>query len=126
MVFNMNNIQEFCKEVLKINSKIRFVGIVHHDKISYETRKESSPLLEKSEIEQSIKNAILRWDTRIVQNKKLGNPDFSLTKYNQIYRVTLPLNDEDLIFFSSDLDCDIIDIIHIVQNVKNEFEYLTR
>ena len=122
----MTKIQEFCKELLKIDSKIRFVGILHHDKILYETRKNLSPLLVKNEMDQSIKSAILRWDTRITQSEKLGIPDFSLTKYNQIYRVTLPLNDEDLLFFSADLDCDIINTIHIIQNVKNDFEYLTQ
>ena len=118
----MNNTQDFCKEILKINSKIRFVGILHEDKIFYELRKGVSSLLEKSEVEQSVRSAVLRWDTRIVQNKKLGIPNFSLTKYDQIYRITLSLSDSDLIFFSTDLDCDVLDIIHVVQNVKEELK----
>jgi len=111
--------QEFCKEILKVDSKIRFVGLWHDDKIFYELRKGMSPLLEKTEVEQSIRSAVLRWDTRMAQDKKLGVPDFSLTRYDQIYRITLPLND-DLLFFSTDLDCDILNTIHIVQNIKNE------
>ncbi|MGV7226027.1 MAG: hypothetical protein ACQ9CV_03785 [Nitrosopumilus sp.] len=114
--------QEFCKEILKIDPKIRFVGILHEGKIFYKIRKGTSSLLEKSEVDQSVRSAVLRWDTRIAQNKKLGIPDFSLTKYNQIYRITLSLSNDDLIFFSTDLDCDIFDIIHVVQNVKEELK----
>lgn len=114
--------QEFCKEILEIDPNIRFVGILHEDKIFYKIRKGVSSLLEKSEVEQSVRSAVLRWDTRIAHNKKLGIPDFSLTKYDQIYRITLPLSDDDLIFFSTDLDCDVLDIIHVVQNVKEELK----
>ena len=116
----MSKMQEFCKEVLKIDSKIRFVGIWHDDKIFHEMQKDLSPLLEKNEVEQSIRNAVLRWDTRITHDKKLGVPDFSLTKYNQIFRITFSLSNNDLIFLSTDLDCDVLDTIHIVQNVMEE------
>ncbi len=116
----MVTFQELCAEILNIDSKIRFVCIWRDNQTTQVSRKGLSPLLEKSEIDQSVQNAVLRWDTRMAQEKRLGVPDFALTKYDQIYRITLPLTSNNLILVSTDIDCDVMELIHKIK-IKKEY-----
>ncbi len=74
--------------------------------------------LNEAETLQNVRGAIIRWMTRRHPGKILGAPEFALTKYGKVYRITLSLTDNDLILVSTDTDCDIIRLVHEIQNTK--------
>lgn len=106
----MVNVIDVCDNILKINSKIRYVGIYYQVIYSSKARTGTKSLLEEGEIKKSVINAVKRWETRLVLAKSLGNAIYSMTKYEKVNRVTFPIGEDGLILVSTkkDLDPDLI------------------
>jgi len=111
-------IQNLCNNILKIDSKIRFVGIWYQNELIHESREGLEALLDKEKTYSSVKNAVIRWKARKKLGKLLGEPEFALAKYGKVYRITIQLTDTDLILVSTDIDCDIFSVLSEIQRLK--------
>ncbi|WP_299293587.1 hypothetical protein [Nitrosopumilus sp.] len=110
--------------IFEISSTVRFVEIYHKDNKYCHVRKDMTPLLEETETEQSIEDALDRWKTRIRLSEKLGAPKYAMAEYGKVKRITIPFNENGLILVS--LDCEgfhevvLKEILEIINSFSKE------
>ena len=114
--------EEFFDSVLKIDAEIRFVGIYQDRELFSKTQLGIENYLTKEETEESLMHSLNNWKSGNKLKHKIGNPFFSLSKYEKLYRVTFPLN-EGLVLITTALDVDIFKIISEIESIKNRFEW---
>jgi len=102
----MVNLVEICDSFLKINSKIRYVGIYYKGVYSSKAREGLKSLLPEAEVKNSVIGAVKRWETRLTLAKSLGNAIYSMTRYEKVNRITLPIGEDGLILVSTETDLD--------------------
>jgi len=66
--------------------------------------------LTNEETNASLNQSLDRWKERIKLNQKLGNPIFSVTRYQKVYRITLPFED-GILGVSTEPEANIYEII---------------
>jgi hypothetical protein len=83
----------FCDRVLRIANKIRFVGIANHlgTLIASSYRHNLIPLLTKEETSHYVLQSVLRSATREGFESKLGRQEYSIGKYHNVIRATIPI-----------------------------------
>ena len=116
----MVNVVDVCDNILKINPKIRYVGIYHQGTYSSKTRLGTKSLLEEGEIKRSVINAVKRWETRLVLAKSLGNAIYSMTKYEKVNRITFPIGEDGLILVSTEKELDPNSISDEILNIRKK------
>jgi hypothetical protein len=82
-----------CDKVLRINAKIRFVGIANHlgTLLASDYRHNLVPLLTREETAHYVLQSILRSATREDFESKLGRQEYSIGKYQNVIRATVPI-----------------------------------
>jgi hypothetical protein len=82
-----------CDKVLRINAKIRFVGIANHlgTLLASAYRPNLVPLLTREETAHYVLQSILRSATREDFESKLGRQEYSIGKYQNVIRATVPM-----------------------------------
>jgi len=116
----MANVDDVCDSILKINPKIRYVGIYHQGTYNSKIKKGLESLLEEGDIKKSVINAVKRWETRLVLAKSLGNVIYSLTKYEKVNRITYPIEEDGLILVSTEKDLDPNLISDEILNIRKK------
>ncbi|MEM2855901.1 MAG: hypothetical protein QW416_02205 [Candidatus Nitrosocaldaceae archaeon] len=90
----MNDLpNDFCEKILALDDSIRFAAIMDRSEqiIMQATRKNIQLLLPKDVREFSLKTAAERMRARILLRPYIGKPLYSITVYQKITRVTIPL-----------------------------------
>lgn len=115
--------EHICDEILKIDKKIRFAAIYKQPNVHGKMQAGVESYLDPYETETSLDQALNRWKARLRFQKKIGMPQCSITKYEKIYRVTMPMpmQEDTLLCFSTEIDVDIIEIIDKVMGIDIEF-----
>ena len=82
-----------CDRVLRISNKIRFVGIANHlgTLIASSYRHNLIPLLTREETSHYVLQSVLRSATREDFESKLGRQEYSIGKYRNVIRATVPI-----------------------------------
>jgi len=114
------NYEKFCKQILKIDKKIRYAGIYDAGIFHHELQNGVKSYLTEEETEVNLSQAVYRWGTRKKVSKKIGNPVFSMAKYGKIYRLTFPLDGAGLVLISTELDVDPIKIAEKILKLKKK------
>lgn len=109
----MNVFEEFCKNVVALDPKIRFAGIADGDGKLEATadRKGLTPLLNSEERAQYAITAATRQYTRLRWEYRLGKILYASSHYTKLIRATLPIADENsrlahVLLLSFDADAD--------------------
>ncbi len=94
-----NNIPEFkdlCNKIIRIDPKIRFVGIGDKHGIILTTaeREGIKPLLNDEETEQYAITAATRQYTRLRWQEILGKLNYTCSLYEKILRITIPITNQ--------------------------------
>jgi hypothetical protein len=87
---------KFCKQVINLDSKIRFAGIADEDgKLkSIAERPGLNPLLTPEERVQYAITAATRQFTRLRWEYMLGKIQYASSKFEKLMRATIPITDE--------------------------------
>ena len=87
---------KFCKQVISLDSKIRFAGIADEDgKLkSMAERAGLTPLLTPEERAQYAITAATRQFTRLRWEYMLGKIQYASSKFEKLMRATIPITDE--------------------------------
>lgn len=87
---------KFCKQVINLDSKIRFAGIADEDgKLkSMAERPGLNPLLTPEERVQYAITAATRQFTRLRWEYMLGKIQYASSKFEKLMRATIPITDE--------------------------------
>ena len=115
--------EEFCAKVLQIDPKIRFFAVYQNGKFSSKMQSGVKNYMTQKETEASILESLNRWESRSQLEEKVGKTVFTLSKYEKIFRITLPLNN-GLVLATTELDADVFKIISEIEEIKNQFEWL--
>jgi hypothetical protein len=87
--------REFCDQLIKLNSSIRFVGIADDtgSLLSISEREGLKPLLNYKETEQYAITAMTRQYTRLRWRHTLGKIDYTCSVYEKLIRANIPITD---------------------------------
>ncbi len=108
------------RSILDRDSSIRFVTI-------YDTKNESivfsehqpgaTNLLSREESQESLQLAINAWKTRSKLAPKIGNGKYVLAEYEKIKRITMPLDNDHLIYITTEVEYDVFDLIDKIRKM---------
>ncbi|HEY8109615.1 MAG TPA: DUF6659 family protein [Candidatus Nitrosotenuis sp.] len=114
----MNN-DEICNTLLKTNKAIRFVGILgrNGDLVSGGHNSGVEQLLAPDEVKMSLHYAAKRWETRRNMSHRVGNTKYSITEYDRVKQISIPLNDSELLLISTDTKIDFKEILDSVNKI---------
>ena len=119
---------KLCNALLDSNEKIRYVGVYNsfsgdvYEKMQNGTARH----FDKDQTKKSMTQAIMRWKTRMHFADEIGAPEYSMTKYGKVNRITMACGKDGLLMFSTEVDahpCDVIsDVKKIVDNYTKSDE----
>ena len=110
------NIQAECKEILSLDSAIRFVGMCSKEGklLNVKYRDGITPLISDRELLYSIIKSVERNSVRKESEEKLGHSLYSVTAYANVKRATIPANG-GLIFGSFEGNGNEHDIVNKIR-----------
>ena len=110
--------KQFCDEILKMDDKIRATAI-YDEGIFYHKMKDGlKSYLTQEETEISLAQAVYRWASRKKMAPKIGQPIYSMAKYERIYRITIPIGKAGLILVSTELNSNLEEIVEKIRGKK--------
>ena len=106
----------FCRSILEMDSKVRFAGICDvSGEIKHGGQKEGvKNILTNEETRKSNLQALEGWGLRKSLSPKTGKGKYAMTEYEKIKRITIPLDDEHLLFITTEVEADHTQIINNV------------
>ena len=117
------NQYEIVEKCLNISPKVRFVGIYDNGQLYHKTQNNIQTYLSPSETERSCIQALLRYKTRLLLSDKIGKLIWSITMYEKLYRVTIPMRHAVLMLISMELSSDPISICTKIIEIINESNF---
>ena len=105
---------------MAIDPKIRFATICDmNGRIAHtEHRENLSNLLSPDESKKSLQQAVNAWKSRNEFASKIGAGRYVLAVYEKIKRITMPLNNDLLLYLTTDSDADHEAIIEKALKLK--------
>ena len=90
--------EKLCKNILELDSKIRFVGVVNIDGILINNmyQKGIEEFLSESELKMSLHYSMQEWEKAKNLHFKIGNQKASVVEYDKVTLISIPLNNSDL------------------------------
>jgi hypothetical protein len=115
--------KQLYESILRMDPKIRFATIFDvNGKIKYSGHRDNvSSLLSPTESKKSLQQAIRAWKNRSEYVDKIGKGKYVLAAYEKVKRITVPLDDEHLIYITAEADSDHDKIIKKTLDLKKEF-----
>ena len=113
--------KKLCSLILGIEPQIRSVYVYHHngELLAGGMRDGLEPILPPEEITKSIHNTILRWQTRELLYPFLGAGRYSMTEYEKVKRITIPLETHVILVVGIEVEADHDIIIHKMLQLIN-------
>lgn len=104
---------EFCANILILDNSIRFVGIADKTGRIFATaqRPGIEPILTKEELEESIRDAVVRFAIDPFLEEKTGRIIYALTVYEKLRRATIRFHKEEILVMTFDLETDLESIV---------------
>lgn len=99
---------KFSSTILGLEPQIRAVLIYHFngELLGGGMRDGLESYLPPEEITRSTHSTILRWKSRELLYPFLGHGRYSITEYEKIKRITLPVNDSVLLIVATEIEVD--------------------
>jgi len=100
--------ERLCKDILNLDPKIRFAGICDETgETKYGGQREGvRNLLSPEETKKSNLQALARWGLRNTLAPKIGKGRYSMAEYEKIKRITAPLENYNLLLFTTEIEAD--------------------
>lgn len=113
---------ELTNEIINLDPNIRFVGILTKNRVieGAKYRDGVTKLFNDTEAKMSFHYASLIWDTKQNMAYKLGNEKFSLTEYDKVKQISVPLDKNNLILISTEVAADHNSLIHKIQDLVSQ------
>ena len=107
---------------MRIDPKIRFATIFGVDgKILYSAHREGViNLLSPEENKKSLDQAVNAWKARNEFANKIGKSKYVLAAYEKIKRIVMPLDDEHLLYITTESDANHDKIIEKALKLKQD------
>lgn len=104
---------EMCKNILKLDSKIRFAGVVNTEGVLINNMYQEGveEYLTHSELKMSLHYSMLEWEKSKNLTHKIGNERASVVEYDKVTLLSIPLNKSDLFVASIEPNEDYFKMI---------------
>ena len=112
---------KLCQQIMALDPRVRFAGICDDTgEILYGGQREGvKDLLSREETRRSNLQALARWGLRYTLASKIGLGKYAMAEYENIKRITVPLDNDHLLLVTTEVDLDhekiINDILKLVQ-----------
>jgi len=115
---------QLCSKIIECDSNIRFASVFNTSckQIAGGMRPDFNAYLTTEETEISIKEAIKRWQSRMVLAHRIGIPEWTITKYAKVFRITTPVGPYELLLVSADSSVNPLNLIDKLTGLINHFE----
>ncbi len=113
--------EKICEQILECDDDIRYVGIYDFGELYDKMRPGLKNHLSREETEMSLSQAVYRWSTRKKTADKIGKPIYALSKYEKIYRITIPIGGAGLVLISTELNANVNLIIEKIITIKDQY-----
>lgn len=112
-----SNYEELTKQVLDLDPQVRFAGIANSkgEMIAGGHKENVEKMLQGDEINMSIHYALQKRDLYTNLAYKIGSEKSSITEYELVSMISIPINSNELFLISTEPRADylkIIDFIH--------------
>jgi len=117
------NYGKLCGELLDYNEKIRYVGVYNSfsGEVYEKMQNGIARHFDKDQTKKSMTQAIMRWKTRKQFSSEIGEPEFAMTRYEKVNRVTMSCGKDGLLMFSTEVDVHLCDVIDDVTKIVNRY-----
>jgi hypothetical protein len=115
----MTDFGRIYKDIMSLDSNIRMVTICGlNGIIMYSQHREGvKNFLSPEESNKSLGLAINSWKIRSELADKIGKGKYTLTEYEKIKRITMPLGDKYLLYVTTEVEADHSKLIRGLTNV---------
>jgi len=115
---------QLCSKIIDCDSNIRFASVFNtsHKHIAGGMRPYVNSYLTKGETETSVKEAIKRWQSRMILAHRTGIPEWTITKYAKLFRITTPVGPYELLLVSANSRVNPLNLIDKLTDFINHFE----
>jgi hypothetical protein len=125
---NKDHFDSLSKEILKINSSLRWIAIADSNGtlLNIARRDGLEPLMTRQENQEYTLNAITRHKSRLKFEDKLGRLVYSLGKYEKLVRIVTPINNKFYVLLTVDVEEPHIDSLmreQIIPKIKDKIKY---
>lgn len=125
---NKDHFENLSKEILKINSSLRWIAIADSNGtlLNIARRDGLEPLMTRQENQEYTLNAISRHKSRLKFEDKLGRLVYSLGKYEKLVRIVTPINNKYYVLLTVDVEEPHIDSLmreQIIPKIKDNIQY---
>ena len=113
------NYNEICNAILKTNESIRFVGILgkNGDLVAGNYNPNVEKMLTPEEAKMSLHYAAKRWEMRRNLSHRIGNEKYSITEYEKIKQLSIPISDNELLMISMETKSDFRETLDSVNKL---------
>lgn len=109
---------ELSKQVLDLDSKIRFAGVVNSkgEMIAGGQKENVEKILDGENVKMSIHYALQKRDLYTNLAYKIGAEKSSITEYERVTLINIPINSNDLFLISTEPRADYLKIVDFVNS----------
>ena len=114
---------KLCTDLLELDNKIRYVGVYNSfsGDVYEKMQNGISRHFDKDQTRKSMTQAIMRLKTRMHFSDEIGEPEYSMTKYGKVNRITMACGKYGLLMFSTEIDAHPCDVIKDVTKIVNSY-----
>ena len=118
--------EKLCKNILELDSKIRFTGVVNTKGVLINNleQKGVKQYLSPDELKMSIHYSMWEWDKSQNLSHELGNEKASVLEYDKVTLISIPIDNSNLFVASIEPNEDYFQIIlkmkPLLQNIVKE------
>ena len=108
--------EKLYKDILNLDAKVRYAGVCDDTgEVKYGGQREGvKNLLSPEETKRSNVQALARWGLRNALAPKVGKGKYSMTEYEKLKRITVPLQLDHLLLVTTEIDADHSKVIDSV------------
>lgn len=112
------NYDELTKQVLDLDPKVRFAGVANSkgEMVAGSHKEEVEKLLVGDEVNMSIHYALQKRDLYTNLAYKIGRERSSITEYDIVTMISIPINSNELFLISTEPRADYLKIIDYVRS----------
>ena len=128
MAIDYEFVYSFSEELLNLDNSLRWIGISNKYGvlINVEQRKDLEPLMSEEESEEYAAAAVSRYRTRVKFQTKIGKLDYAVGRYENVTRITIPINNDYFLLLTIDKEKNYDDmikekIIPFINRNRNKF-----
>ncbi len=106
---------------MNLDPNIRFVTIIDINDGSLlfsEHAPGVTDILTKEEGDQSLQFSLSAWKIRDTLKKQIGKGKFVLAEYEKIKRISMPLDENHLLYITTEVGCDALSLIEKIKKLR--------